>query len=236
MGQLIGRLPDHRSRGFGDDRRPDRRSTTKIEARYLVAADGVRSPIRERLGITFDGVADLGRQRGIGFRADLSPWAGAVTRGMYVIEAIGGVMFATSRDGRWALSTMNPQFADRAPEALVRAAVGVSDLAVEVFADGQWTPGAQGASSYSQGPVFLIGDAAHRVTPMGATGVSTAIQDAHNLAWKLAAVLAGAAEPALLDSYAVEREAVGRTNVAASLAAWQAFAGPRRLSRNRGRP
>ena len=61
-----------------------RRSSTRTEpsgppeiiARYLVAADGVRSPIRERLGITFDGVADLGRQRGIGFRADLSRWTG----------------------------------------------------------------------------------------------------------------------------------------------------------------
>ena len=204
----------------------DRTSTTQIEARYLVAADGVRSPIRERLGITFDGEADLGRQRSIGFRADLSRWTGGVPRGMYVIEATGGVMFSTSRDGRWALSTMNPQLADRAPEAVVRAAVGVPDLSVEVFAEGQWTPGAQTAASYSRGPVFLIGDAAHRVTPMGATGVSTAIQDAHNLAWKLAAVLAGEAAPALLDSYAVEREAVGRVNVAASLAGWQAFARP----------
>ena len=205
---------------------PDRTSPTEIIARYLVAADGVRSPIRERLGITFDGVADLGRQRSIGFRADLSCWTGEVTRGMYVIEAAGGVMFATSRDGRWALGTMNPQLADQAPETVVRAAVGVPDLTVEVFADGQWTPGAQTASSYSRGPVFLIGDAAHRVTPMGATGISTAIQDAHNLAWKLSAVLAGEATPALLDSYAVEREAVGRINVAASLAAWQAFTGP----------
>ena len=109
---------------------------------------------------------------------------------------------------------------------MVRAGVGVPDLTVEVFADDQWTPGAQTASSYSRGPVFLIGDAAHRVTPMGATGVSTAIQDAHNLAWKLAAVLAGEATPALLDSYAVEREPVGRVNVAASLAGWQAFARP----------
>ena len=205
---------------------PGRTSATEIKACYLVAADGVRSPIRERLGITFDGVADLGRQRGIGFRADLSRWTGDVPRGMYVIEAIGGVMFSTSRDGRWALSTMSPQLADQAPEAVVRAAVGVPDLSVEVFADDYWTPGAQTASSYSRGPVFLIGDAAHRVTPMGATGVSTAIQDAHNLAWKLAAMLAGDATPALLDSYAVEREAVGRVNVAASLAAWQAFTRP----------
>eukprot|EP01036_Dinobryon_divergens_P000771 gene770-1004_t len=62
---------------------------------------------------------------------------------------------------------------------------------------------------YSRGRVFLAGDAAHIHSPAGGQGMNTGMQDAFNLAWKLALVIEGAAKPALLDSYSRERSAVG---------------------------
>jgi 2,4-dichlorophenol 6-monooxygenase len=69
------------------------------------------------------------------------------------------------------------------------------------------------ADRYRVGRVFLAGDAAHRHPPTTGLGLNTAIQDAHNLAWKLAAVLAGRAAPTLLDSYEPERQPIGVRNV-----------------------
>ena len=67
--------------------------------------------------------------------------------------------------------------------------------------------------AFANPPVFLVGDAAHRVPPAGATGISSAMADAHNLAWKLALVLSGAAGPALLETYNAERHPSGRQAV-----------------------
>lgn len=74
---------------------------------------------------------------------------------------------------------------------------------------------------FQSGNLFLAGDAAHRFPPSGAFGMNTGIQDAHNLAWKLAAVLDGAAGPSLLDSYEVERKPVAEGNTALSVNNWK---------------
>jgi hypothetical protein len=92
--------------------------------------------------------------------------------------------------------------------ALIRAAVGVPDLAVEVLSVLPWRVRGLLADRFRAGRVFLAGDAAHAVPPLGAFGANTGIADAHNLAWKLAAVLDGAAGPALLDTYEAERRPV----------------------------
>jgi putative polyketide hydroxylase len=191
-----------------------------VKARYVLAADGARSVVREAAGLTLVGPSDLGAQRAVAFRADLTRWTGAHPRGMYVLTGLPGVLFWTHPDDRWVLDTPNNHQLEVG--ALVRAALGADDVPVEVLTDHVWSPGAQSAESYRRGPIFLLGDAAHRVTPMGATGMSMAIHDAHNLAWKLAAVLKGQAGPRLLDTYSVEREPVGRVNAAESLQAWQA--------------
>jgi len=106
------------------------------------------------------------------------------------------------------------------PATTVRDVLGVPDLPVEILGSNRWTAAAQTAARYAHGPIFLVGDAAHRFPPAGATGVSTAMHDAHNLAWKLAAVLRGHAGQALLDSYAEEREPVGRRNTDETGTAW----------------
>ena len=65
------------------------------------------------------------------------------------------------------------------------------------------------AVAFRSGPAFLVGDAAHRTTPVGGTGMNTAIAGAHNLGWKMAWVLRGWADDSLLDSYELERRPVG---------------------------
>ena len=66
------------------------------------------------------------------------------------------------------------------------------------------------AERYRRGRVFLAGDAAHEMPPTGGFGLNTGVQDVHNLAWKLAAVLHGWAGPSLLDTYDAERHPCGR--------------------------
>jgi putative polyketide hydroxylase len=85
--------------------------------------------------------------------------------------------------------------------------------------------GAQLARSYREGRVFLVGDAAHIVPPTGGLGANTGIQDAHNLAWKLAAVLHGQAGAGLLDTYHAERNPVGEFTMRQALARWSVRVG-----------
>jgi len=100
------------------------------------------------------------------------------------------------------------------------AALGKPDLNVEVVDIAHWQPIQRVAERFQQGRIFLAGDAAHTMPPKLGLGVNTAIQSVHNLAWKLAAVLKGQADPALLETYQGERQPVGL------LAADQSFTGP----------
>jgi hypothetical protein len=97
--------------------------------------------------------------------------------------------------------------------ALVRSAIGVPDIAVEIEDVAPWKAEAVCADAYRSGRVFLAGDAAHVVPPTGGFGGNTGVQDAANLAWKLAAVIKGEAGEALLDSYEAERRPVGLLTV-----------------------
>ena len=96
---------------------------------------------------------------------------------------------------------------------LIRRAAGVSTLPVTVERLSTFTFEARMAERYGDGRCFLAGDAAHRMTPRGGTGMNTAIQDSFDLGWKLAWVLRGWASPALLDSYERERRPVAAHNV-----------------------
>ena len=132
-------------------------------------------------------------------------------------------MLPTSNDDRWVFAQpWDPQtqrvedFTHERVTASIRAASGVPDLPVEVLSVGAFSFAAQVADRYRVGHAFLVGDAAHRITPRGGTGMNTAIQDAHNLAWKLAFVLRGWAGDDLLDTYEEERRPVGARNAARS--------------------
>ncbi|MFZ0161930.1 MAG: FAD-dependent monooxygenase, partial [Kineosporiaceae bacterium] len=146
-----------------------------VEARYVVAADGVHSGIRGMLGIQMDGEPDLGARTWTAFRADLSPYVGRNPCGLYVLTGTGSVLLWTHPDDRWVLSgPVDPTDPDGAHAAeRIRAAIGTPGLALEVLGHRVWTAAAQTARQLRSGPIFLVGDAAHRVPPAGATGIST---------------------------------------------------------------
>ncbi|KAK2053124.1 FAD binding domain-containing protein [Colletotrichum caudatum] len=202
--------------------------TTTVQGSYIVACDGARSTLREALGIRTTGVGHLRSLRSVLFRC--APIQHYLERG-FVQFAIEGrddgfeAFLVSYPDGRWALM-WNDDDGDedddgaaramdaRAQRDLVRKAVGLGeadlpDGAVELLATGRWEMSARIAERFSRGRVFLAGDAAHALPPnRGGYGANTGVADAHNLAWKLAAVRAGRAGPALLGTYDAERRPV----------------------------
>ncbi|MFD9098907.1 FAD-dependent monooxygenase [Streptomyces collinus] len=222
------------------DRASGRRYT--VRARYLIGADGHRSPLRGALGIRTRG-RRLAHVVNIAFEADL----GAALRGRpvglaYLARPVPGTLLARL-DGadRWVLMVpYDPERgegpADFTPErcaADVRAAVGVPDLAVRVLpavpgtgrAVHTWELASWVAEEYRRGRILLAGDAVHVMPPSGGLGANTGIQDVHNLAWKLAAVLQGRAGAGLLDTYEPERRPVAELTCALSARLQQERAG-----------
>jgi putative polyketide hydroxylase len=200
-----------------------RRST--VRSRFLVAADGSRSPIRAALGIDMVGPDHLQELVSTLFRAPLSEHVGPLRHALNMLPGPDGlsVMLPTSNDDRWVFAQpWHPDtqdvgdFTTEVVTGAIRAASGVPDLPVEVLDVGTFSFAAQVADRYRAEHVFLVGDAAHRITPRGGTGMNTAIQDAHNLAWKLEFVLKGWAGGDLLDTYEMERRPVGASNAARS--------------------
>ncbi|WP_167449840.1 FAD-dependent monooxygenase [Streptomyces hyaluromycini] len=194
-----------------------------VRARYLVATDGFRSPIRERLGIGVHGPGVFGRQMNIVFHADLDAHvAGRTFFLCFVSNAqVKGVLgkLGGERSDRWVLAPSLPpedshqEYDTQACVDLVRAATGVPGLAVTVESSTSWEIGAWVADRFRSGRVLLAGDCAHVMPPTGGFGGNMGVQDAHNLAWKLSLVLRGQAGPGLLDSYEQERAPVAEFTV-----------------------
>ncbi len=195
-----------------------------VEAGWLVAADGTDSSIRSGCGIEFQGEADIGHFLNIYHRAPL----GALVRErpgwgyMVAAHGTGGAFVVVDGQELWIYhhflslgETVADYPGDRCIE-IIRQMSGVPDLPVEILSVKPWTMGAQIAARFRHGRVLLTGDAAHRTTPDGGVGMNTGIQSAHNLAWKLAAVVQGWAAPALLDTYEQERRPTAERNVAFS--------------------
>jgi 2-polyprenyl-6-methoxyphenol hydroxylase-like FAD-dependent oxidoreductase len=200
-----------------------------VRARYVVAADGNRSPTRARLGIPMEGYGELSRSITIYFRADCAPLLrdrnqGVIyvhnksLRGFFRLDRSGGTGFlvintvgedVTTDE---AVSVSDGLTAERAQE-LLEIAIGTPDVPAEVLDVAHWRAESNYAARMSEGRVFLAGDAAHVVPPNGGFGGNAGIQDARNLAWKLAAVIKGEAEPALLDTYDAERGPLSRQTV-----------------------
>ncbi len=196
------------------------RQTQTVVADYLLGADGASSAVRGSLGIAMHGQAGLSNHVSILFRADLDEHLAGRRFCLHRIEnaTVTGVMRPAGGSGRWLLTAPGIG-APPAPccTELVRAASGVADLDVDIIATGAWQASAQVAERFRVGPVFLVGDASHQHTPGGGFGMNAAIAGAHNLAWKLAAVLGGWADPAVLDSYETERRPLAEQTTALSV-------------------
>lgn len=191
-----------------------------VRSRYLVAADGVHGSIRTDLGIDRQGLGVLEHWMSIIFRSDLGRQVAGRDFRTAFVSAVNGSLVPRA-DGVWQLATIyrpedGQQARDFAPRhfteqrclELIRTAAARPDLEATILDVMPWQASSFTAERFRHGRVFLVGDAAHVMPPTGAFGGNTGIQDTHNLAWKLAAVLDGAAGPELLDTYETERRPV----------------------------
>jgi 2-polyprenyl-6-methoxyphenol hydroxylase-like FAD-dependent oxidoreductase len=198
--------------------------TDTVRAKYMIAADGNRSPIREQLGIRTRGHGLLAECITIYFHAD----CGAVLRGrnlgvIYVFNPELRGFFRLVRTGDSGFLAVMTRGDMSRPDALdvadgideagcvafVRSATGMPDGKVVIEDIATWRAVAEVAERFAAGRVFLVCDAAHVMPPMGGFGGNTGVQDTHNLAWKLALVLKGVAGRELLTTYNTERQPIG---------------------------
>ena len=202
--------------------------TAAVRARWVIGADGADSPVRAIAGIGLEGHGPLVDNVSILFEAPLGALIEDRRSAVYYISAdptsrprgypmsVGnppddGVLLTVDNADRWLLVVADDTATldEAAAVQRVQRAVGRSDVPVRILGFMPWSPAARVAERYAAGRLLLAGDAAHQMTPSGAFGLNVGIADAHNLAWKLGAVAAGWADPAILASYDAERRPVG---------------------------
>jgi 2,4-dichlorophenol 6-monooxygenase len=202
-----------------------------IRSQYVIGADGGRRVAAE-LGVEYEGLGVVAQTATLHVSADFSRWAAdpdVLIR--WIFSPQSGVMVVMVPMGperwgpdseEWVIHLNYPVDDPRAQsdekvEADARAAMGIAEHPMRIHKITRWSVDAVMASSFSVGRVHLVGDAAHRHPPTGGLGLTSAIHDAGNLCWKLAAVLQGHAAPELLDTYEPERRSSDEQNARRSL-------------------
>ena len=195
-----------------------------VRARYLIGADGGNSKVAELCGLPFEGRMGVGGSMNILFRADLSRFVAHRPSVLYWVMQpganVGGIGMGLVRMVRpwteWLIvwgydASQPPPVVDEAMATQVaRQLVGDPELKIDLISANTWTVNDLYATRMQDRRVFVMGDAAHRHPPSNGLGSNTSIQDAFNLAWKLAMVVRGQAAPSLLDSYSEERAPIAR--------------------------
>lgn len=211
----------------------------RVLADYMLACDGGRS-VGPRLDIKMDGIERLFDMISVHFKADLSAYIdedSTMIRWFLNPENGGawgsGVMVAMGTEkydrhsAEWLMHfSFNPDsanFIDRKDllEKIKELLRLPTDYPIEIKHTNDWKVQGVLAERFRDGRVFLVGDSAHRHPPTTGLGLNSAIQDAHNLAWKLASVIQGAAADSLLDTYEDERRPVTGRNVEWALLTFQ---------------
>lgn len=195
------------------------------EALYLIGADGVRSLVRQRLGVTVSSTDEVLHSFSAVIRAPLWEVVDRQRYGIYATETPARSTFLPAGEGdRWVYGfswdprvEQMPDLSENELIARIRLAAGVLDIPIRVIDQRRFTFSAGLADQFRVGNAFLIGDAAHHVTPRGGTGMNTAIADGFNLAWKLSWVLNDWASDSILDTYETERRPVAEHNLVRSL-------------------
>jgi 2-polyprenyl-6-methoxyphenol hydroxylase-like FAD-dependent oxidoreductase len=204
--------------------------TAVVHAAFLVGCDGGRSQVRQKLGFRYAGEGPLGGSLFGGPMVsahlripELRTWLAGreFWQGWTVNPEVRADLIALDGQDEYMTHAALPGgISVRQMKAIVARALGRA-MEIEVISMAPWTAGrALVAERFSERRVFLCGDAVHLFTPTGGFGMNTGIDDAANLAWKLAAMIGGWGGPALLGSYETERQpvAVRNTTVARQLA------------------
>ena len=198
-----------------------------VKARYLIGADGARSPVRKALGLEWGGAqvrkrSYMGGQMFAVYLRSPAIHEALMQRRAWMYVSINSqrraLLATVDGKGEFAFhaAVHDGEDADAWTDADARRVVHQTlgrELDLEVLSCRTWMAGhSLVAQSFGRGRVFIAGDAAHLFTPTGGLGYNTAVEDAVNLGWKLASVLRGASHERLLESYAAERQPVARRN------------------------
>jgi 2,4-dichlorophenol 6-monooxygenase len=195
-----------------------------VRCQYLVGADGARSSIVEQLGLPMEGHHGRAGTVYVQFEADLSRYVAHRPSILYWLMVPGasvgeigmGLLRAIRPWHTWIagwgfdVAAGEPDMSHETALRKIRTYVGDPQLMPDIQRVYTWYVNQASADVYSSGRVFCGGDAVHRHPPSSGLGNNTCLQDAFNLAWKLAYVLQGRAGPSLLDSYSAERVPVGK--------------------------
>lgn len=200
--------------------------SVRVEADYAVGADGGNSLVAAQCGFEFDGQMALGAAVNCWLEVDLSRYTAHRPGVLYWMTQPGnnfwvgsGTWICVRPWNEWVLLFMydpaqgEPDLDEASVIERARATIGDKDLPIRVKSVAKWQINHMVARRMRKARVFLAGDAAHRHPPANGLGTNTSIQDAFNLAWKLAAVIKGQAEGSLLETYNDERQPVARTVV-----------------------
>ncbi len=201
-----------------------------IHCDYIIAADGAKSKIREQLGISTEGRGTIGGYyMNIYFEADLSEFIQGDAFGFTMVlhPEVLGALIPVNNERKWIYHVSYDPLKGERPEdftierckQIIQTAIGSTNVEPEIVSVLPWEATESTATKFQDNRIFLAGDSAHIMPPTGGFGSNTGIQDAHNLAWKLAAVIKGKANPKLLETYHKERYPVAKltTEYASSL-------------------
>ncbi|WP_237980721.1 FAD-dependent oxidoreductase [Bacillus thuringiensis] len=201
-----------------------------IHCDYVIAADGAKGKIRDQLGISTEGRGTIGGYyMNIYFEADLSEFIQGDAFGFSMVlhPEVLGALIPVDNERRWIYHVSYDPLKEERPEGftikrckqIIQTAIGSINVELEILSVLPWEATESIATKFQDNRIFLVGDSAHIMPPTGGFGSNTGIQDAHNLAWKLAAVIKGKAKPKLLETYHEERYPVAKltTDYASSL-------------------
>ncbi|HDR3648682.1 TPA: FAD-dependent monooxygenase [Bacillus anthracis] len=192
-----------------------------IHCDYVIAADGAKSKIREQLGISTEGRGTIGGYyMNIYFEADLSEFIQGDAFGFSMVlhPEVLGALIPVDNERRWIYHVSYDPLKGERPEdftierckQIIQTAIGSTNVESEIVSVLPWEATESTATKFQDNRIFLVGDSAHIMPPTGGFGSNTGIQDAHNLAWKLAAVIKGKANPKLLETYHEERYPIAK--------------------------
>lgn len=196
-----------------------------IHCDYVIAADGAKSKIREQLGISAEGRGTIGGYyMNIYFEADVSEFMQGDAFGFSMVlhPEVLGALIPVDNARRWIYHVSYDPLKGERPEdftierckQIIQTAIGSTNVEPEIVSVLPWKATESTATKFQDNRIFLVGDSAHIMPPTGGFGSNTGIQDAHNLAWKLAAVIKGKAKPKLLETYHEERYPVAKLTTA----------------------